>query len=557
MNALRIAVAAMALSPAFLTAQTAAREAPHHLVVGSTGEDYLRYLQIAGLVSPYPWSMREFSQPELARLTVARGSHPLSRKSDYTDSPGRFSFKILPVNAVLRYNSAFPYGSNDGAVWAGRGLTSAVDLGIAVRAGPLSATFNPIAFNAQNRPFRLQAHEFADNPYADPQSPGNVDRPQRFGASAYSRADPGASTIRLDLLGFTTGISTASMGWGPMENYPYILGGNAPGFFHAFVGTSAPAPIGIGRIHARVIWGQLEQSEYSPVSGTSYYSSMLETGTRRFASGLIAIFQPRGVDGLEIGAARFYHSLWPRTGIPREYFVRPFEGIFKVGLSSSPAFGTDSDPAIEDNQLASLFARWIFPSSGFEAYAEYGREDHSWHRRDFVQEPDHSRTYGLGMRKVLSSDSARLAAFRAEMINYELPTLARNRAEGVIYIHSILRQGHTSRGQLLGSDTGVGSGGGSLIAWDRYTRRGAISVAWTRSIRRQTGRFDITGITDPQANDILNALTLSRTRYRDRSDFTTALTLVREYNRDHQADAWNMNLVVGFRTGFGREAKPD
>ena len=438
MIAPRIALAIAALSPLILAAQPAVPgEAPHHVTVGSSEEDYLRYLQIAGLASLYPWSLREFSQPELARMAVAHGSHPWSGKGDYRDSPARFSFSILPVNAVLRYNSAFPYGSNDGAVWAGRGLTSAVDVGFAFKVGPLSGTFNPIAFSAQNRAFPLQANG-STNPFADPLFPGNVDRPQRFGARAYSRVDPGESTVRLDGFGVTAGISTANMGWGPMENYPYILGGNAPGFPHAFVGSSTPLPIWIGRIHGRVIWGQLEQSAYSPVTGTSYYSSTLETGTKRFASGAVGIFQPRGMDGLEIGVARFFHSLWPKEGIPRSYFSKPFQAIFKVSLPSTPpGFDASTDPGIEDNQLASAFARWAFPKSGFEAYGEYGREDHNWNRRDFIQEPDHSRTYGLGIRKIVSVDSSHLTAFRAEMINYELPTLARNRGEGGIYVHGV------------------------------------------------------------------------------------------------------------------------
>jgi len=36
------------------------------------------------------------------------------------------------------------------------------------------------------------------------------------------------------------------------------------------------------------------------------------------------------------------------------------------------------------------------------------------------------------MRKVISVDGEHLTAFRAEMINYELSTLARNRVEGGI-----------------------------------------------------------------------------------------------------------------------------
>ena len=554
----RIALAAAALFPVVLPAQsTASTAAPHHVVVGSSDEDYLRYLQIAGLVSVYPWSIREFSQPELDKLAAAQGSHPRSGKGDFVDPPSRFSFTLLPVNAVLRYNSAFPYGSNDGAVWAGRGLTSALDLGFAFRAGPLSATFNPIAFSAQNRAFPLQANGSTTNPFADPLFPADIDRPQRFGTKAYSRVDPGESTVRLDLLGLAAGISTANMGWGPMETYPYIIGGNAPGFPHAFVGTSSPAPIGIGRIHARVIWGELEQSAYSPVKGTSYYSSILETGTKRFASGVVAEFQPRGIDGLELGAARFFHSEWPKQGIPLSYLTKPFGAVFKIGIITPSGSPTGPDAGVDDNQLASFFARWVFPKSGFEAYGEYGREDHSYDRRDLAQEPDHTRTYGLGMRKVVSVDAEHVTAFRAEMINYELSTLARNRVEGGIYIHGILAQGHTNRGQVLGSDTGVGSGGGSLIAWDRYDKRGATSIGWTRTIRGQIGSFYTTGVTNPRANDVQNALTLERMRELGKGEFTAGVTMVREFDRDFQADAWNMNLTVGLRLRLSRTPTPN
>jgi len=540
----RIALAAAAFFPVVVAAQSPApREAPHHIVVGSTDEDYLRYLQVTGLADLYPWSIREFSQPELARLAVAKGSHPWSGKGDFVDAPSRRSFTILPVNAVFRFNSAFPYGSNDGAVWAGRGLTSALDLGFAFRAGPLSGTFNPIVFSAQNRAFALQANG-STNPFADPLFPAAVDRPQRFGTGAYSRVDPGESTVRLDLFGLAA-----------MENYPYVLGGNAPGFPHAFIGTSTPAPIWIGRIHARVIWGELEQSAYSPVRGTSYYSSTLETGTKRFATGLAAVFQPRGIDGLELGGARFFHALWPKEGIPRSYFSKAFGAVFKIGQITPPESPAGPDAGVDDNQLASFFARWVFPKSGVEVYGEYGREDHNYDRRDLAQEPDHSRTYGLGIRKVVSVDSAHLTAFRAEMINYEEPTLARNRGEGGIYIHGTLRQGHTNRGQLLGSDAGVGSGGGSVIAWDRYNRHGGISISWTRTIREQAGTFFTNGVTGTHTNDVQHALTFSRARHVGKGELTTGVTMVHELNRDLQADAWNMNLLVGFRLGHLRSSR--
>src|ERR1700693_3788350 len=103
MIAPRITLAVVAIFPSLLTAQpTAPREAPQPIVVGSSDEDYLRSLQIAGLASLYPWSLREFSQPELARLAVARGSHPWSGKGDYTNPPARFALSILSLSVVLR-----------------------------------------------------------------------------------------------------------------------------------------------------------------------------------------------------------------------------------------------------------------------------------------------------------------------------------------------------------------------------------------------------------------------------------------------------------------------
>ena len=38
-------------------------------------------------------------------------------------------------HVVFRFNSAFPYGPSDWALWAGRALTSGIDLGFAFGAG--------------------------------------------------------------------------------------------------------------------------------------------------------------------------------------------------------------------------------------------------------------------------------------------------------------------------------------------------------------------------------------------------------------------------------------
>jgi hypothetical protein len=551
MNLRLTSAVSLVLIPILAGAQdSTSREAPSHVTVGSDSEDYLRYLQDAGIAAVYPWSLREFSPWELEKMSVSRGSHPWSGKAEYHDVPSRFSLRLLPVNVVFRYNSAFPYGSNDGAVWAGKGFTSALDFGFTFKVGPLSGTVNPIAFRAENQPFDIAPSGVTDpTAFADPAFPTQVDRPRRFGDAAYSRFDPGESTLQLAALGLTAGVSSANMSWGPMELYPYILGGNAPGFPHVFVGTNRPLSIWIARIHAKIVWGELQQSAFSPVTGTSYYSSVVESGTKRFMSGIVGTIQPRGVPGLELGGARFFHSVWPREGLPRSYFTKPFEAIFKKALGSA-GFADGSDAGVGDNQLASVFARWVFPSSGFEFYGEYGREDHNYDFRDFIQEPDHSRAYGMGLRKVVTADSSHLTAVRAELINFQLPTLARHRGEGGTYTHTVIRQGHTNRGQLLGADTGIGTGAGSTLAWDSYSPRGRWTIAWVRTVRQEDGKYYLNGVENQRSSDVLNALSAERATTSTTREFASKLSLVRELNRNFDHDSWNVNIQLGVRYHF-------
>jgi hypothetical protein len=513
--------------------------------VSTTEDNYFRYLQSVGLVRSYPWSIRGFGPQDAPSIAAVPRGHP-SLPGLMPLRPSKRSLRVLPADAAVRFNSAFPYGSNDGAIWAGRGFTPSIAGGFVSSAGPISIVLDPVAFLAQNSKFELMPNGQTDlRSFQHGQFPTLIDLPQRFGDNSYGRIDWGESTLRADLFGVTAGISTARMGWGPMHTYQYILGGNAAGFAHVFAGTANPVNVWFAHLHFRGIWGRLEQSEYSPVQGSTYYSSSVETGTLRFAAGLVAVIEPRAIPGLELGAGRFYHSLWPRSGIPWSYITKPLEPIQKKNIPESP--GLLDTRGGQDNQEASAFARWVFPRSGFEIYGEYGREDHNWNRRDFVQEPDHSRSYGLGLRKVIGVDSTRLSAVRAEMINYQLPTLGRNRGEGGIYIHGAIPQGHTNRGQPLGADAGVGTGAGFTLGWDRFSKTGRSSWTLTRTVRQERGTFFVDGAQDPKSADVQMGFGTERVRYVSRFELGTAAYLIHERNRDFRANTWNLNALLSLR----------
>ncbi|MEO5588526.1 MAG: hypothetical protein ABIS03_02980, partial [Gemmatimonadaceae bacterium] len=458
---------------------------------------------------------------------------------------------ISPTTS-LRYNSAFAYGSNDGPIWAGRGLTSAIQGGAYAEWGPVTLTIAPMAFRAANSEFTIASTGRAGKQaYANPDF-GGVDRPQRFGNSPYSQFDPGESTIRVDLPFISAGASTGNQAWGPGQEFPILLGNNAAGFPHLFVGSSEPINIGIGKLHGKVFWGELFQSDYSSVTGRDAYISRAEPGTKRFATGLVVIGQPRGLTGLEIGGARFFHSILPISGIPPSYFTKFLQGFLKKNIApdrlADPRFpGGLDDRGISDNQIVSVFARWVLPHSGFELHAEYGREDHSFDLRDLVQEPDHSRGYSVGARKVFSAAPDRLTAGRFEILNFQLPQLSRYRGEGEMYVHGLIRQGHTHKGQLLGADAGVGVGAGSVMAVDRFTPGGRWTASWTRILRREAGNYLLLGVRQPRSIDVSHALGFEASRIIHGMEITGGTTLVREFNRDFTADVTNLNALLSAR----------
>jgi hypothetical protein len=531
------------LVPALAPAQTVGGRS--EVFAGSELENYLRLLQDVGEVPLYPWSVRAFSPAELDRLTPRDTLHPWAQRYDFAPrASGGLSFDLVRPRLNMYFNTTFPYGSNDGPVWQGRGLTTSLQFGFAARYGPISLTIAPMVFWAENQAFPLMANgQTGRQAFADAQYPRSIDRPQRFGATPYYRLDPGQSTLRLDLGAVAAGISTANQVWGPAAEEPLILGNNAAGFPHIFLGTARPVDLWIARLHGHVVYGYEQQSAYSPDTST--------TGRgRRFMTGFVVTVMPRGVPGLELGVTRFFHNEWPAGGLSWSDFEQPFQAILKASLGNFA--GLQGEPnETADNQVASVFGRWVFPENHFEIYGEYGREDHNWDLRDLMLEPDHSGGFTVGFRKVWPRAPGSFIALRAELMNTQVSELVLGRGEGPFYIHSpLVQQGHTEYGQVLGAPDGNG-GAASIIALDYYHQGGRWTVTWTRSLQGMTGQYLKTGVVNPHGMDVVQTLSLDGVLFRGPLDVTGGLAASYEFNRYFQSDAFNLNASLGLRADLG------
>jgi hypothetical protein len=188
------------------------------------------------------------------------------------------------------------------------------------------------------------------------------------------------------------------------------------------------------------------------------------------------------------------------------------------------------------------------PRSGFEVYAEYGRDDHNGDRRDLLQEPDHIAIYGLGLQKAWITHGGSIVSLGGELLNFEVSTLARHRAQGAVYGHSFVEQGHTHRGQLLGAGFGVGSGAGSSIRVERYTKNGSESFGWSRLVRQERPNPDaINSRCGEACLTVQHVLRADGQRIRGRMAVRIGLAAVYEMNRDFRSDVMNFNPSVEVR----------
>jgi hypothetical protein len=423
--------------------------------------DFGRVAEVAGQTPLHPRLIRRTSEERRFTLCAEELANSWGHAPDHTTLPGGLELELLPAAWSSHFNSAYPRDRNNGVLWAGRGLSTELRGGIALRWGPLSAALAPALLYQQNRSFEIAtgtAHpDFS--PYIYQGHPQRIDWPQRFGDSSFGGVDLGQSYLRVDAYHFALGISNENLWWGPALRNPLLMSNTAPGFPHLFLGTSGPVDLWIGRFEGQAIWGRLSESDYFDNDPDN---------DRRLLAGLVVNFEPRWIRGLFLGAARSYLREIPVGGLPRStWLIGPYQEVRDnpLGRGHSEA----------DNQLFSVFARWVPPRAGFEAYIEYARDDHWADLEELIAVPDASRAFTMGFQKVLPRRDESWLRIAAEVTQIADPLPTIRRPLFVVYTHGQLRQGYTHNGRLLGAAIGPNANS-QFLGVDLFTatgRRGA------------------------------------------------------------------------------------
>ena len=365
---------------------------------------------------------------------------------------------IYPQLLFVR-NSGLPFSQNNSSLWAGRGISTRALLGFRLEAPHFSFVFAPQVVASENS-YWLTNHNYFQPliplsyigrgftfPYYFYTFP--IDQPLSFGSRRIRSFDLGESTALLHAGGVQLGISNENQWWGPGIRNAMLLSNNAPGFPHVFLRTGRPIMTPAGGLELRWLAGALTESRY--------FDSVSTNDTRSLAA-IGAALQMRWDPNLTIGFARSVYA----TAEKWEQIPGRLGDVFKGATQANSEVLADiaKDKPITLNgrdQLFSLFARWVFPSSGAEVYSEWGRTRPPKSVSDFLKTPNHTQGYTIGMQWRGEPWGGGTVRGQAEVTQLEQSATFRDGPVGSWYTSNRVLQGYTNRGHIIGASIGPGA----------------------------------------------------------------------------------------------------
>ncbi|WP_449437247.1 capsule assembly Wzi family protein [Pedobacter steynii] len=386
------------------------------------------------------------------------------RKELFISENGKAAIYALPVEWRQQINTHHPYGWNDGAMIPNKGYQTLMSAGVYAKWGPLSVQLRPEFVYADNEKFTqlYETRNAVDFQAAYPRFYNNIDMPDRFGTKDYAKFNWGQSSIRLNFGPISAGVSNENLWWGPGVRNSLLMSNNAPGFKHITINTIKPINTPIGSFETQMIGGRLEKSGVAIPNGSLFTE---KPDDWRYISGIAFSYQPKWVPGLFLGFDRAFIIYHKDLGNSIGDYIPLFSSALKNKFGDS---SSNTEDPIPRDQYISMFARWLWPESHAEFYFQYARTDHSYNLRDFLAEPEHSRAYIAGIRKLipLRRASDEFIQVGAEFTQIEVPGVKTVRAEGYFYTHTRVKAGYTNVGQVLGAGIGPGSNLQSIdVAW--------------------------------------------------------------------------------------------
>ena len=445
-------------------------------------EDALRRLQLMGKIESDISFMSRPLQPTkigawdsalkwLDPVYFKKGLHPIGKKF----LGNTFYATILPIQITGQYVTEHPFQELDGPMVASSGRQTYISGGVYLKLGPLTIQYQPQFVWAENKNYRgtLQTpnYNYPDS-YSYDHYKNNLVFNEIFDAPFLKNNLLGNSSIRLNAGPVSVGVSSENLTWGPSIMNPLIMSSHPAGFMHLSFNSRRPWRTKIGSFEWQWVAAYLEEINpaYRGLAENYWgYGKGQSKDEKRYFNGAMLTYQPKWIKGLSMGLTRIVQEpellLLDYSGNSNGTMIPEWNLIFKNASRASDVkqFSNWLTGSVEDNtdQYAGAFLRWVWEPAHAEFYTEWSRNDAFYNLRDFIQDPEHSRAYTYGFRKLFNYNEQQPLKYWQFMSEYTRIQQASSfpvRSAGTWYVHGGYRPfGYNYLGQNLGAP--IGSGG--------------------------------------------------------------------------------------------------
>jgi hypothetical protein len=381
----------------------------------------------------------------------------------------------INFNYDQQNNSLLPFSFNDGNLYPARGWQERYSIGVNLKLLIFDINYQPEKLIVQNKIQEYYAGEPGEFMFKYFGMVANhIDNFRQFGYDRIEENTLGQSRVGIKTKYLSAGLSNENIWWGPGKRNSLVFTNNAAGFKHYYLKTVEPIKTYIGSFELAGVVGKLDTTKYTEIDqellNRCRPCKVFKNLDEREIDGITINFQPKWIPNFYIGYAysrQFYKHATNALGDTVNFFSKD----------------------LPKQEIGSLIFRFALPEDHAELYGEVGMPDETpWPWKFFKTKVRPGYVFGvtkLVPLKIWNSylnlnvEFTQLQIMDPRKVFYQGNANVGGQPTSW-YQSTIVNQGWSNNGQLMGASIGPGSNSQNIsLSWNKGYNKIGIFVERT------------------------------------------------------------------------------
>ena len=362
-------------------------------------------------------------------------------------------------------NSIQPISFNDGNMYPARGWQERYSYGVNLKLLIFDINYQPEKITVQNLRQEYYPGNKGDGNFIFKyfgMVANNIDNFRQFGYDRIEETTLGQSRAGIKFKYIAAGVSNENIWWAPGKRNSLVFTNNAAGFNHYYLKSVEPIKTYFGNFEFAGVVGKLETTKYRDIDQSLLNAceicKVYKNLDEREIDGITINYQPKWVPNFYIGYAysrQFYRNATDALGETVNFFSKE----------------------LPKQEIGSMFFRFAMPEDNAEFYGEMGMPNESpWPWKFFKERMRPGFVFGatklvplkfFNSYLSLNVEFSQLQLMNPRDILYEGYPWAGGKPNSW-YLSTIIKQGWSNNGQLMGASIGPGSNNQSIsLSWNK------------------------------------------------------------------------------------------